>query len=341
MATVATLFVVPVVYATLRVKLAEQARDGAEVLGRGARGTRRARPLREPRLMSSARRSSRTTRYHPRPRMRTAAVRRRHGSPRARLSARRRRRGGHRPRRRRARERTAPARRARRRGAVADVRLGPRVRVATVKQAPGVRHLALQGEARPFFEVTLYAKVAGFLSDLKVDKGDRVKKNQLIATVTAPELDSQYVAAVADARNKRVNAKRLSALAPAGVVSAQELELGQATADVADATQATLGHPARLPRDPRAVRRRRQRALRRSGDADPERRQRPERRRADRLGLQGGPAARLRLRRPVERAVRSRRRHRHRHASPSGRAGRARPRSPARAASCRPRRAPC
>jgi RND family efflux transporter MFP subunit len=122
-----------------------------------------------------------------------------------------------------------------------EVELGPRVRVATVKQAPGVRHLTLQGEARPFFEVTLYAKVAGFLSDLKVDKGDRVKKNQLIATVTAPELDSQYVAAVADARNKRVNAKRLSALAPAGVVSAQELEQGQASADVADATQASLG----------------------------------------------------------------------------------------------------
>ncbi len=122
----------------------------------------------------------------------------------------------------------------------ADVRLGPRVRVGTVKQAPGIRRLTLQGEARPFFEVTLYAKVAGFLADLKVDKGDRVKKNQLIARVTAPELDAQYVAAVADARNKRVNAKRLSALAPAGVVSAQELELGQATADVADATQAAI-----------------------------------------------------------------------------------------------------
>src|SRR5450432_478701 len=82
-----------------------------------------------------------------------------------------------------------------------EIQLGPRVRVATAKQAPGVRHLTLQGEARPYFEVTLYAKVAGFLSDLKVDKGDAVKKNQLIATVTAPELDSQYVAAVADARN--------------------------------------------------------------------------------------------------------------------------------------------
>jgi membrane fusion protein, multidrug efflux system len=121
-----------------------------------------------------------------------------------------------------------------------DLGRGPRVRLASVKRAPGVRHLVLQGEARPFFEVTLYAKVAGFLRDLKVDKGDRVRKNQLIATVTAPELDQQYNAALADARNKRINAKRLTALAPSGVVSAQELELGQASADVADANQGAL-----------------------------------------------------------------------------------------------------
>ena len=195
----------------------------------------------------------------------------------------------------------------------ADVKMGPRVRVATVKQAPGIRHLSLQGEARPFFEVTLYAKVAGFLSDLKVDKGDRVKKNQLIAKVTAPELDAQYTAAVADARNKRVNAKRLTALAPAGVVSAQELELGQASGRRGRRDPVGDRHPARLPGDPRAVRRRHQRALRRSGHAHPERRQRPERGRPHRLGLQGGPAARLRLRRPVERAVRPRRRRRRRH----------------------------
>jgi RND family efflux transporter MFP subunit len=112
------------------------------------------------------------------------------------------------------------------------------VRVAAAKRSPGVRKLVLQGEARPFAEVTLYAKVAGYLRDLKVDKGDRVKANQVLATVTAPELDSQYLAAVADANNKRVNAKRLTSLQPSGVVSAQELEQGQAASAVADATQA-------------------------------------------------------------------------------------------------------
>ncbi len=132
----------------------------------------------------------------------------------------------------------------------ATVRRGPRVRLAVIKRSPAVRHLVLQGEARPFAEVTLYAKVAGYLRDLRVDKGDRVKANQLLATVIAPELDAQYIAAEADARNKRVNAKRLTALAPTGVVSAQELEQGQASAEVAEATQAALANQ----RDYRVIR---------------------------------------------------------------------------------------
>lgn len=130
------------------------------------------------------------------------------------------------------------------------VRRGPRVRVAVVKRSSGVRRLVLQGEARPFAEVTLYAKVAGYLRDLRVDKGDRVKANQVLANVTAPELDQQYQAAVADARNKRVNAKRLDALAPSGVVSAQELELGRASAEVAEATQGAMA----TQRDYRVIR---------------------------------------------------------------------------------------
>jgi RND family efflux transporter MFP subunit len=122
----------------------------------------------------------------------------------------------------------------------ATIRKGPRVRVAPVKTSPGLRHLTLQGEARAYAEVTIFAKVAGFLHDLRVDRGDRVKRDQLLATVTAPELDSQYLAAVADAKNKRITANRLTALQPSGVVSVQELDTGRAAADVADANEAAL-----------------------------------------------------------------------------------------------------
>jgi RND family efflux transporter MFP subunit len=120
------------------------------------------------------------------------------------------------------------------------LRQGPRVRVARVTRSPEARRQVLQGEARPFAEVTLYAKVSGYLRNLRVDKGDRVRAGALIATIEAPEIEDQYQAAVADARNKRANAKRFTALAPSGVVSAQELELAQASADVADATKGAL-----------------------------------------------------------------------------------------------------
>jgi len=117
---------------------------------------------------------------------------------------------------------------------------GPRVRVAAVTRSPAVRHLSLQGEARPFAEVTLYAKVSGYLHNLKVDKGDRVKANQLLATIDSPELDSQYLAAAADAKNKRITEKRYSALGPSGIVAAQEVDLAKTSADVAEAAQASL-----------------------------------------------------------------------------------------------------
>src|SRR4051812_42896013 len=118
---------------------------------------------------------------------------------------------------------------------------GVRVRVAPVKPGPTVRRLTLQGEARPFAEVTLYAKVSGYLRNLRVDKGDRVRAGELIATIDAPELEQQYQAAVADAKNKRVNARRYHALGPTGTVSSQELDQAQTSAAVADATEAAVG----------------------------------------------------------------------------------------------------
>jgi RND family efflux transporter MFP subunit len=103
-----------------------------------------------------------------------------------------------------------------------------------------VRKLVLQGEARPFAAVTLYAKVSGYLHDVRVDKGDRVRNGQVIATIDSPELDKQYEGAVADHMNKRANARRFSALGPSGVVSAQEMEQAQTTAAVAKANEATI-----------------------------------------------------------------------------------------------------
>ena len=136
------------------------------------------------------------------------------------------------------------------RGRTEEQARGRRVRVAPVMQSPPERELVLQGEARPFLSVTLYAKVSGYLTNMRVDKGDRVKARQVIANIASPELDQQYAGALADARNKRINADRVNALGPSGVVSKQETDLARANADVAEATQASIN----AQRDYRTIR---------------------------------------------------------------------------------------
>jgi len=121
-----------------------------------------------------------------------------------------------------------------------EVAKGPRVRVARAQMSPPVRKLELQGEARPFAQATLYAKVSGYLKEMRVDKGDVVKPNQIIAVIEAPEIDRQYEAAQADANYKKANARRAAELAKPGVVSVAEAETQVGVAQVAAAQVATL-----------------------------------------------------------------------------------------------------
>ena len=121
-----------------------------------------------------------------------------------------------------------------------EVAKGPRVHVVRAQLSPPIRKIELQGEARPFVSATLYGKVSGYLKEMRVDKGDVVKPNQIIAVIEAPEIDRQYEAAVADASYKKANARRAAELAKPGVVSAAEAETQVGVAQVAEAQVATL-----------------------------------------------------------------------------------------------------
>jgi RND family efflux transporter MFP subunit len=55
------------------------------------------------------------------------------------------------------------------------------------------RFINLPGEVRPLYEVTLFAKVDGYLDKLTVDKGDSVKAGELIADIDVPELRANLV----------------------------------------------------------------------------------------------------------------------------------------------------
>jgi membrane fusion protein, multidrug efflux system len=122
---------------------------------------------------------------------------------------------------------------------------GPKVTVVKASRSSGMRHVEVQAEARPYASVTLYPKVSGYLAEIRVDKGDPVKKGDLLARIEAPEIDKQVIAARADAKNKRVNADRSLNLVKPGVVSQQESDLAVASADVAEAQEQAITVQAR------------------------------------------------------------------------------------------------
>ena len=122
----------------------------------------------------------------------------------------------------------------------ATVKAGPRVPVTVATRAPDERTVVLTGETRPYAAVTLFAKVSGYLKEIRVDKGDRVKRGEVLAVIESAELDSQYDAAMADARNKRVIAERYKGLLPSEAIARQDAENAEAAARVAEATAASL-----------------------------------------------------------------------------------------------------
>ena len=113
----------------------------------------------------------------------------------------------------------------------AEAKAGPHVDTAVVTKSPTDRTISLVGEALPYASVTLYAKVSGYLKDVKVDKGDLVKKDQLLAVIESPEIDKDYQGAVADTKNKKAIAGRMTQLRGRNLVSPQEAD--QADSDFA------------------------------------------------------------------------------------------------------------
>lgn len=62
------------------------------------------------------------------------------------------------------------------------------VAVVPVQRENLVKDVMVQAEFRPFQEVDLHSKVAGFLATITVDLGDQVTAGQILATLEVPEL---------------------------------------------------------------------------------------------------------------------------------------------------------
>ncbi len=104
----------------------------------------------------------------------------------------------------------------------------------------------LPGELEPYQEVRIFPKVTGFVKWIGVDRGSRVRKGQLLATLEAPELESQKLEARAklhSADNRVIEAQaklsadestlqrlQVAARTP-GVISDEDLEEAQKTVE--------------------------------------------------------------------------------------------------------------
>ena len=97
----------------------------------------------------------------------------------------------------------------------------PVVTVASARRAPSTSELTLPGNAQAYRGAALYARTNGYLKRWLADIGDRVTEGQLIAEISAPDVDDQLAQARANLVLSRANLK----------VSEANLELAKITLD--------------------------------------------------------------------------------------------------------------
>jgi membrane fusion protein, multidrug efflux system len=106
--------------------------------------------------------------------------------------------------------------------AEAEQARGPRISVTQVKTTAAHRVVTLPGDVHGFNQVTLYAKLSGYVRQVNVERGDRVESGQVLALLESPESQRDVASAQHDALLTRRNAARAEALAPSGMVTQQD-----------------------------------------------------------------------------------------------------------------------
>jgi multidrug efflux system membrane fusion protein len=120
------------------------------------------------------------------------------------------------------------------------------VTFAQAKVGDATGKVVLPGTAAPIETAIIYARTNGFVRDVKVDIGDRVKAGDVLAVLDTPEMESDARSAKARADETARNAKIIRAtadrhtrLAQEGVSSLQQAEEAEARANSAEAALLT------------------------------------------------------------------------------------------------------
>jgi len=87
----------------------------------------------------------------------------------------------------------------------------PTVSVAKITRGDLSQTLTLAAEFRPFQEIEVHAKVAGYVKSINVDVGDRVTAGQLLAVLEIPELQDDMTTAQAGVKRSQEEVNRAEA----------------------------------------------------------------------------------------------------------------------------------
>jgi len=113
-----------------------------------------------------------------------------------------------------------------------------RVKIVKPARHDVTRKVVLPASVRADAEVTLYAKVTGYLKTITKDRGDRVKAGELLALLEIPEMIPEIAHAKASFAIEDSTCRRLEAIRKAekSAVTDQDLDLARAKRDMAEAT---------------------------------------------------------------------------------------------------------
>ncbi|HEX4210307.1 MAG TPA: efflux RND transporter periplasmic adaptor subunit [Candidatus Binataceae bacterium] len=106
---------------------------------------------------------------------------------------------------------------------------GSNILVEKVGQTPQSRTLDLPATIHGYIETSIYAKVPGYMKTIKVDKGDRVRKGQVLAILESPETDQEVANARANYRIAAITDERYQLLVRQQVVPQQSADQTHAT----------------------------------------------------------------------------------------------------------------
>src|SRR6202022_2881774 len=79
----------------------------------------------------------------------------------------------------------------------------PRIEVVHPRRVTVAQRVQTNATLEAFDDTDLFAKVSGYLSDVRVDIGDHVKAGQVLAVIDVPEMEQELAEAKAQLESKK------------------------------------------------------------------------------------------------------------------------------------------